>query len=233
MRRHPVLERLAAVARDLGDVRERVVFIGGAVLPLLQTRAPFAQARPTSDVDAVALIDGYAAEGRLADALRARGFIQRPGDPHMHRWYGPSGVPFDLVPVADHAGASGNPWDVVAARTAVEAELEPGLVVRHAAAPALLALKWAAHADRGQHDLMASHDLEDICALIASRPDLIAECAAAEPATRAFLAHSARAFLATPFADDALAGHLNNATDAPTVIVMVRQRLEELAGFRA
>lgn len=229
--RHPVEDRLAAVARELGELRGQVVFIGGAILPLLQMRPPFAGARPTSDVDAVALTDSYAADGRLAAALRTGGFTHRPDGQHMHRWYGPSGVPFDLVPVGDHPGSAGNPWDIVAARTAVETAIQPGLIIRHASAPALLALKWSAHADRGADDVLASHDLEDICALIASRPGLLEECAAAERPTRAFLADSARAFLALPFADDALAGHLNNATDAPTVIASVRERLDAMAAL--
>jgi hypothetical protein len=41
------------VARALGDLRERVVFVGGAIVPIPQTDPPFREARITSDVDAI------------------------------------------------------------------------------------------------------------------------------------------------------------------------------------
>jgi len=44
--------------------------------------------------------------------------------------------------------------------------------IRHASAPTFIALKWAAFGDRGGGDVFASHDVEDILAVIASRPSL-------------------------------------------------------------
>jgi hypothetical protein len=228
----PVLGRLATVAAELGDLAGRVVFIGGAIAPLLQTDPPFPRARVTSDVDGLVASQRYAELDELARQLRTRGFRQDTATARIHRWMSPSGIPFDLVPAGTHPGGSGNPWDAAALETAEQATLPGGGVVRHVSAPAFLAQKWAAHHDRGQESPLDSHDLEDVLALLASRPQLSAEVAAAPPRVRAYLAGQARAFLAHPYADDLLAAHLNNAQDPAATIAMVRQILVGLSGRR-
>ena len=99
--RGPAIDRVAAVAADLGDLAARVVFIGGAIAPLLQTDPPFPRARVTSDVDGVVASSTYAESERLHRELAKRGFRQAISDTkQVHRWIGPSGIPFDLVPRA-------------------------------------------------------------------------------------------------------------------------------------
>ncbi len=224
-------DRVAAVAADLGDVATRVVFIGGAIAPLLQTDPPFPRARVTSDVDGVVASSTYAESKRLHRELARRGFRQAIGDTrHVHRWISPSGIPFDLVPAGEHLGGSGNAWDGIAIETAVKARIGGGITIRHVSASAFLAQKWAAHRDRGWADPLASHDLEDILALLASRPAIVAEVGAAPAALRSYVAEQARSFLADANAEDLLAAHLNNAQDPAATIATVRAILERLRG---
>jgi len=229
--RGPAIDRVAAVAADLGDLATRVVFIGGAIAPLLQTDPPFPRARVTSDVDGVVASSTYAESERLHRELAERGFRQGVGDTkHVHRWIAPSEIPFDLVPAGEHLGGSGNPWDVIAIETAVEATIGGGITIRHVSAPAFLAQKWAAHDDRGREDPLNSHDLEDILALLVSRPTLLEEVAAAPPELQAYVAEQAKAFLADPSAEDLLAAHLNNAQDPVATITAVKATLGRLTG---
>lgn len=232
-REHPALRDLRLVAQALGPLRDRVVFIGGAIAPLLQTSPPFPRARATSDVDAVIATTSYAEFHRVSKQLRTLGFRQEPGDSrHVHRWRSPEGLPFDLVPAGKHLGTSGNWLDDVAAQTAETTTLESGLMIRRATAPSFLALKWAAHNDRGATDPLASHDLEDLVALLASRPGVERETAKAPPRLRAYLAKQARGFLTDPSHEDLLAAHLNNAQDAAHVVRMVRRAIEAIAAAR-
>jgi hypothetical protein len=226
----PSLDRVAAVARALGDLASEVVFIGGAIAPLLQTDPPFREARSTSDVDGVIASHTYADAESLRVRLEERGFRQNPkAGTHAHRWLDPGGIPFDLVPAGAHLGGSGNPWDAIGIATAVQATLAGGVSIRHASAAAFLAQKWAAHHDRGRDDPLASHDLEDVLALLASRPVIIEEIAAAPPALREYVGQQARAFLDSPHAEDLLAAHLNNAQDPAYRIAAVRVVLGRLA----
>ena len=100
---------------------------------------------------------------------------------HAHRWITLNGSLFDLVPAGTHLGGSGNPLDQVAVETAVSITLSSPTgrttIIRHADAPTFIALKWAAYTDRGDGDLIGSHDVEDILAVLASRPSLRSECA--------------------------------------------------------
>ena len=49
----PSVQRLKRIALALGEFAEEVVFIGGAIAPLLQLDPPFPEARPTKDIDGV------------------------------------------------------------------------------------------------------------------------------------------------------------------------------------
>jgi hypothetical protein len=225
----PSLDRVAAVARALGDLKGAVVFIGGAIAPLLMTDPPFLEARITSDVDGVVASHTYADTEALRVRLDARGFRQDPKDrKHAHRWRDPSGIPFDLVPAGAHLGGSGNPWDAIGIATAVEATIAGEVRIRHVTAPAFLAQKWAAHHDRGRDDPLVSRDLEDILALLASRPGIVEEVAAAPPELRAYVGQQAHEFLVSRDAEDLLAAHLHNAQDPAGAIAAVRTLLGRL-----
>lgn len=226
---HPSVQRIRRVAVALGELAGEVVFIGGAIAPLLQDDPPFEEARPTRDVDAVTASTSYAEVGVLHEALRRRGFSQRPGEAaHLHRWWSGDGDAFDLVPCGEHAGGSGQEWDRLALEGSLTVDLGGGVVVRIASAPAFLALKWAAFRDRGIRDPGGSHDLEDILALIASRPTIVREVAGAAGRVRGAVAGGAAAFLRYDTLADLLAGHLNNAQDPVVITAMVRGRLEAM-----
>lgn len=225
-RRHPSIVRLQRVALALGPLAERVVFIGGAITPLLQSDPPFGEARPTRDVDAVTASATYGDVGRLHEALRARGFRQDPRETmHLHRWTSPDGDWLDLVPSGSHPGGSGQEWDQFALQSSVGVDLGDRVVVRHASAPAFLALKWAAYLDRGAADPFASHDLEDILALVASRAAIVQEVAGCPERLRAFIRNGLDTLLADPRLPDLLAGHLNNAQDPAGTARLVLSRL--------
>ena len=158
---------------------------------------------------------------------------------HAHRWVSPGGVLFDLVPAGDHLGGSGNPWDQVAARRAIAIDLalgnEPPLIAHHSDAVSFLALKWAAYRDRGAGDLYASHDIEDIFAVLASRPSLVQECSAADATElRPAIADMARVFISN--ADDfgdLLAAHivLAERQTAQVVYREIRHIVRDLAAL--
>jgi predicted nucleotidyltransferase len=227
--RGPSLERVASVAAELGDLARRVVFVGGAIAPLLQTDPPFPRARLTTDVDGIIASTTYADQERLRVKLNDRGFRQGMDAEHVHRWVSPSGIPFDLVPAGSHLGGSGNPWDAIALETAIALDLGNGVAIKHVSASAFLAQKWAAHHDRGRGDPLASSDLEDILALLASRPGIVEELAAAPSVLREYVNQQAREFLHGRDAEDLLAAHLNTAQDPASTIEVVRTLLNRLA----
>ncbi len=207
-----------------------MAFVGGAIAPLLQTDPPFGAPRPTKDVDAVIASRGYWELETLHTRLTLLGFRQDPSEAqHMHRWVSPDGDLLDLVPAGAHAGGSGQVWDQLALDTSVQSEVDQGVTVRHASGPAFLALKWAAHLDRGAADPFASHDLEDFFALLAARPSVTREVADSPAELAQFLASAAGSLTGMADLDDLLAGHLNNADDPAATCRDVKRDLATLA----
>lgn len=221
---------LRRIARALGDLRERVVFIGGSVAPILQSLPPMPRARVTDDVDALLVSATYSESAALEEAVAALGFRRDITSRHAHRWIAPSGDKLDLVPFGKHAGATGSALDHVAAATAIETELEPGLTILHVSAPAFIAMKLAAHSDRFADDPFASRDLQDVFAVIASRPEIVAEMKSAPIEIRSFSGRELEQLLAHPDAEEIVAAHLNDARPLAPVVQWTLERAREMAG---
>ncbi len=230
----PSITAIVSVALALGAWRDRVVFIGGAIAPLLQTDPPFPHVRATDDVDAVATTVNYTEHAKLEQFLRDAGFRHASlmgtdrQTPHAHRWVSPTGVLFDLVPFGEHLGASGNKWDAIAVQTAVRTVVD-GVEVRHVSAPGFLVLKWAAYLDRGSNEPMDSADIEDIVAVLVSRPLILEEITAASDEIRQFLKESAAELISHIDFADSLDAHLNNAENRIQVTDIARKTLQAIA----
>lgn len=225
----PSIDRIAGIARALSDLSQEVVFIGGAIAPLLQTHPAISRVRATKDVDAVIASTHYTNYGSVEARLRELRFKPDISNTsHVHRWIAPDGTPFDLVPAGEHLGGTGGEWDRMALETAVEAELEPGLKIRHASASGFIALKWAAFFDRGINDPFSSQDLEDILALTVSRDNLVRDVKEAPTNVLEYVRHGFRWLIGTSDYDDLVAAHLANAQSFTQVAKMLRLRIDQI-----
>lgn len=226
----PATDPLLRIARALGDLRDRVVFIGGSVAPILQSLPPMPRARVTDDVDALLVSASYPESAALEEAVARLGFRRDMSATHAHRWIAPCGDKLDLVPFGKHLGATGGALDHAAAATAIVTELEPGLTIRHVSAPVFVAMKLAAHSDRFADDPFASRDLQDVFAVIASRPELVAEMKSAPMDVRSFAAGELKKLLAHPDAEEMVAAHLNDARPLAPVVEWTLERVRKMAG---
>jgi hypothetical protein len=100
---HPSIARIAKLATALRDLNEHVVYIGGAIAPILQTEPPFSSARITKDVDGITAAGSYSAHAKVPRRMRELGFREDARGAHAHRWIAPDGILFDLVPAGVHA----------------------------------------------------------------------------------------------------------------------------------
>lgn len=81
----PNLPHLRRVAEALGELRERVVFVGGAVAGLLVTDPLADSVRATRDVDAV-VNASRAVFHRIEEDVAARGFARDFSSEVICRW---------------------------------------------------------------------------------------------------------------------------------------------------
>lgn len=205
----PNVAMMELVAKGLGEqLRNRMVFVGGAVTGLLITDPGQPAIRPTEDVDLIvhaAVRDDYY---RIEDVLRERGFANDVGkDAPICRWrIGP--VTVDVMPTLKEILGFSNRWYPHALETAKRAQLPSGVEILLVAAPVFLATKFEAFDNRGARDYLFSHDLGDLVSVVDGRDELIDECRTAEVTLKRYLRERFDQLLATPAFIDALPGHL-------------------------
>lgn len=184
----PNLPYLRQVAEALGDLREQVVFVGGAVAGLLVTDPLADSVRATRDVDAV-VNASRALFHHIETSVAARGFARDVNSDVICRWvHKESGVLFDLMPMLPEVLGFSNRWYPYAVETAVSVDLGNGITIRLVSAVAFVATKLEAFASRGGGDFLTSHDLEDVLNIVDGREELAEEMAAAPAELREAIA---------------------------------------------
>lgn len=202
----PNLPQLQRIAEALGELREQVVFVGGAVAGLLVTDPLADSVRATRDVDAV-VNASRATFHRIEKQVAQRGFARDVGSDVICRWvHKESGLVFDLMPVQPDVLGFTNRWYPYAVESAVPVDLGEGLTIRLVSAVAFVATKLEAFAGRGGGDFLASHDLEDVLNIVDGREELVEEMAAAPAELRQAVASAFAALLANRDFVNALPG---------------------------
>ena len=147
----PNREYLLVVAGALGDLCDEIVFVGGSVAGLLLTDPIAEGIRATKDVDAVVEAATLSQYYQVEKRLPALGFTRDVGSEVICRWrHASTGVLFDLMPTDPAVLGFSNPWYPEAVRTATRERLDDRIEIRLIAAPAFIATKLEAFADRGQ-----------------------------------------------------------------------------------
>lgn len=202
----PNLPDLRRIAAALGELREQVVFVGGAVAGLLVTDPLADSVRATRDVDAV-VNASRAMFHRIEEQVAERGFVRDASSEVICRWvHKASGVVFDLMPVLPEVLGFTNRWYAYAVQTAEPVDLGEGLTIRLVSAVAFVATKLEAFASRGGGDFMSSHDLEDVLNIVDGREELVQEMAAAPAELRQAVGAAFARLLANPDFANALPG---------------------------
>lgn len=223
------LEMLHHVATHLGDLIDDVVFTGGCVVSLLITDEGAPDVRPTKDVDVIIEVLSRRQYYEFEDRLRKIGFVQDARDDNLFCGWEIEGVKVDILPTSREITGVGNPWFEVAWDRATKIGLDDHLTVRIVSAPCFVATKLVAFFDRGAEDYLASHDLEDIVAVIDGRESLTAEIRAESPELRQYISESFSSFLADERFRDSLPGHLPSDEASQARLPGLVEKLEELA----
>ena len=103
-------------------------------------------------------------------------------------------------------------------------EIVSGLEIQVISAPYFIATKLEAFKQRGDRDFLASHDLEDVLAVVDGRAELVNELRVSPQDVRRFVSEQVGALLAEPRFHDALPGHLapDPASQARADVLLVR-----------
>lgn len=213
----PNLPYLRLVAQALGELRNEVVFVGGAVAGLLVSDPLAEGVRATRDVDAI-VEAGFARFHDIEAQVAARGFVRDMASGVICRWvHRESGVLFDLMPVRPEVLGFSNRWYRYAVDTALPVDIGDGVMIRMASPVAFIATKLEAFAGRGDGDILGSHDLEDVLNIVDGREELGEELAVSPANVREAVASAFASLLEHPDFFNVLPGLIAEADRAGIV----------------
>jgi hypothetical protein len=165
---------LIQVARAMEDCGIPYAFTGGATIPFFLDRPELSTIRPTKDVDvvvqAVTLLQYHEVENKISEYGWSHDMS--PNAPRC-RWKW-EGTLIDILASSEITGEFSSPWFQKGVEEAIKITRKE-VTLRFVPVGVLLASKLIAFGDRGRKDPWASHDLEDIMALVDGRASLYDE----------------------------------------------------------
>jgi predicted nucleotidyltransferase len=178
---NPNLEILSLAIDQLDELADEMVFLGGCATGLLITDSAAPPIRVTQDVDAIVQVVSQADYYQLSEKLRAKGFSEDTSDDApICRWVADL-VVLDVMPTDTKILGFGNKWYAPAAEKADIVQLPSGKSIRMVSAPYFLVTKLEAFDGRGKGDYLASHDIEDLIAVLDGRSAIVDEVKNTEP----------------------------------------------------
>jgi predicted nucleotidyltransferase len=200
------LRVIQTIAHALGDLNDKIVYVGGAVVSLYINNPAAEDVRPTKDIDiGMELLSLGQLEQTRLELIR-RGFRQTAEDDVMCRFrYGD--IKVDVMSTKAVGWAPANPWFASGF-----ASKEPVIIHRqqiHILPLAyFLASKFAAFNDRGTKDPRTSHDFEDIIYIFDNRTDIAEQILQAAGDVRQFLIAQLRSITEDRIKQEAIYGNL-------------------------
>lgn len=229
----PNLDMLEIMARKLGPLTERLVFVGGCTTGLFITDPLLPQIRVTRDVDVITEASSRLDYHQMEDELRRLGFSPdlRPEAP-ICRWCIGDMI-LDLMPTDESILGFANRWYPDALSNAIHCTLPSGQIIRTLTPAHFLGTKFEAFHGRGGDDYWASHDMEDIVCIIDGRAELVAEVASCPDDLRLYLHAEFTALRADLIFAEAVSGFLPGDAVSQTRGPRILQRIAALAGESA
>lgn len=225
-------EMLLSAVGQLGALKDELVFGGGGgTTELFITDSGAAELRTTKDVDAIIEAVSYTQHQMFADKLRGVGFRDDTSkNAPLCRWV-KNDIILDVMPLDEDTLGFTNSWYRAAMETAEECEIASSAMIRVVTPPYFCATKLEAFEGRGGGDYFASHDLEDIIAVIDGREEIVEEIECAASDVRSYIAGKLKGWLKNDRFLDALPGHLGGSEEARGRTKVTLNRLEQIASF--
>lgn len=175
---------VAQVAEALQELKNRMVFIGGAVVSVYTDDPSADEIRPTADVDLTINLVNYTHWVQLQERLAQLGFSPDPNGQAICS-YLYKGIAIDIMPAEDSAIGPANRWYKIGfknLKTVVVRDQEISIL----SAPCYIATKFEAFNNRGT-DYRTSHDFEDIIYVLDNRTTIVSEIDEDHPEVKQYI----------------------------------------------
>jgi predicted nucleotidyltransferase len=186
---HLNITRIKSVYYSLGELKEKVVFVGGATVSLY-VDSKTEEIRPTDDIDIVVEIYTHQEYAALDKQLRKLGFVNDQTTRVICR-YNIQGLIVDVMPTQSKALGFSNKWYQPAFENSILYNLGDEKI-RIFSPQFFLASKLEAFLQRGKNDGRTSTDFEDIIFLLENRSTIWKELNNAETKLSIYLKETFR-----------------------------------------
>lgn len=197
---------VAEVAEALGDLKDQIVFVGGAVVSLYTDDPSADEIRPTGDIDITINVMGLSNWDKLQEELGSLGFYPDPFG-HAICSYKYKNIPVDIMSAEDGPLGPANRWYKLGFLNLITVKAKDQ-DIQILSAPCYLATKFEAYNHRGT-DYRTSHDFEDIIYVIDNRTTIVEEIAVALPEIKGFLQSELSKVANSGNYDEILSAHIH------------------------
>lgn len=217
------------VAQQLGsDLLSQVAFVGGCTTGLhITDEFTKEKVRYTEDVDLIIHVLGYTGWHKFSEQVTARGFKISMED-EVNCRFRLGSLCVDFMPDDENVLGYSNQWYSDALATAQPYPIDNGIIIRLVTPSYFLATKFEAFKGRGNGDLLASRDMEDILNLVDGREELLTEVRQLAPELKTYLANAFTLLLEMPEINYLVQSTADNDLGREEIIF---ERLENLAAI--
>ncbi len=172
------------IALAFGDLNEKMVYVGGAVVGLYADVPASSDVRPTKDIDVFLEIASYAKLVRLQEQLAHKGFSPETEQGVMCRFQHKD-ILVDIMSTQSVGWAPTDIWFEKGLGTLQKYTIQ-GVTIQLLHISYFLATKFNAFHDRG-NDARTSQDFEDIVYILDNVPNLVEEIQNSPDDVRSYL----------------------------------------------
>jgi len=195
------------VANALRELKEIMVFVGGATISLYTDDEAAQEIRPTSDIDmTIKLAHNYAEWVKINQRLSELGFHPDP-EGHAICSYKYNDISVDIMPSESGHMGEANKWYKIGFKNLQTITID-NEEISILTAPCFLATKFEAFNDRGT-DYRTSHDFEDIIYVIDNRTTIVEEIENDEKEIRDFIKQELNKILESSNTYEILSCHIH------------------------
>lgn len=191
-------ERLQEIAEALGELNDRLVYVGGSMAELYANDPAATEPRVTLDVDCIADTLSYREHSVFEEMLRVKHFTNDMSeDAPRCRWIY-NGEKVDIVSTDDSTNNFGNRWYKPGFEKRETFTLSSGKVIYRLPVVYYIATKVEALLSRGGEDWRGAKDFDDIIYVLNYCLDFIEEFRKADPVVQKYLAEQFLLILKRP-----------------------------------
>jgi len=200
------LSVVAEVAKALKNYRDKMVFVGGAVVSLYTDDAAAGEIRPTGDIDLTLNIINLSNWVIVQEELSKLGFHPDPFG-HAICSYKYKDIPVDIMSTEDGPLGPSNRWYKIGFTDLwkVKVKTEEINILK---APYYLATKFEAFNNRGT-DYRTSHDMEDVIYILDNRIDIVDEINKSPLVVKSFIQYEIQRMIDDNILEEVLEAHIH------------------------